>query len=271
VMVLVVGGTGTAGEPTVAELLRRKVEVRVLSRGGRGAPGADTVRGDVGTGAGLAEAMSGVNAVVDVSNITTMSEKVAATFFGGATRRLLEAEAAAGVRRHVLLSIVGVELVPNGYYRAKLAQEDALAAGASAAGVSWGIQRATQFHEFAAQMIGRLRRGPLVPMPMASLQPVSTLDVAAALADAVTSADDGRLPDLAGPETLQLTAMARAVLHARGEGGFVVPLPLPGMVGRAMRSGALRPAWGTPIRLGRVRFEEYLATLQPGGPVASKS
>jgi len=271
VRVLVVGGTGTAGGPTVAELLRRGVEVHVLSRSGGGAPGAVALRGDIGTGAGVAKAMTGVDAVIDVSNITIMNEKVATPFFAGSTRRLVAAEADAGVRRHVLLSIVGIELVPNGYYRAKLAQEGALTADASAAGVSGAIQRSTQFHEFAAQLIARLRRGPLVPMPMASLQPVSTLDVAAALADAATSAADGRLPDLAGPETLQLTAMARAVLDARGEGGFVAPLPLPGGLGRAMRSGALRPAWGTPIRLGQVRFEEYLGTLQRTGPLASTS
>jgi uncharacterized protein YbjT (DUF2867 family) len=271
VRVLVVGGTGTAGGPAVAELLRHGVEVRVLSRSGRGAPGAVGVHGDIGTGAGLAEAMSGVDAVVDVSNIPTMSEKLATAFFVGSTRRLVGAEAVAGVRRHVLLSIVGIELVRSGYFRAKLAQEQALGVDARAAGISWGIQRATHFHEFAAQMIGRLRRGPVVPMPVASLQPVSTLDVAATLADAVASATDGRLPDLAGPETLQLPAMARAVLHAREEGGVVVPLPLPGAQGRAMRSGALRPAWGTPIRIGQVRFEEYLATLQPVGSLTSAS
>jgi uncharacterized protein YbjT (DUF2867 family) len=267
--VLVVGGTGTAGRPTVEELARRGHQIRVLSRSGRGVAGADGVRGDVATGAGLAEAMDGVGAVVDVSNITTLSEKVATPFFTEAARRLVAAEAAADVRRHVLLSIVGIELVSSGYYRAKLAQEHALAAEADAAGVSWAVQRATQFHEFAAQMIDRLRRGPLVPMPAASLQPVSTLDVAAALADAVDTTDAGRLPDLAGPETLQATAMARAVLDARGERGVVVPLPLPGAAGRAMRSGALRPASGTPIRIGRVRFEEYLRTLGRAGPPAA--
>jgi uncharacterized protein YbjT (DUF2867 family) len=266
VKVLVVGGTGTAGRPTVAELVRRGHEVRVLTRHGRGRPGANGVRGDVSTGAGLAEAIDGVDAVVDLSNITALSEKVATAFFAGSTRRLVAAEAAAGVGRHVLLSIVGIELVPTGYYRAKLAQERALTAAADAAGVSWSILRATQFHEFAAQMIARLRRGPLVPMPMASVQPVSTLDVAAALADAVVSPDAGRLPDLAGPEILRVTAMARAVLHARGERGFVLPLPVPGTGGRAVRSGALRPASGTPIRVGRVRFEEYLSTLRPAGP-----
>jgi uncharacterized protein YbjT (DUF2867 family) len=269
VKVLVVGGTGTAGRPAAAELVRRGHEVRVFSRSGRGVPGADGVRGDIATGAGLAEAMSDIDAVIDASNITSLSEKIATGFFAGSTRRLVAAEAAAGVRRHVLISIVGIELVPTGYYRAKLAQERALTTAAEGAGVSWSIQRSTQFHEFAAQMIGRLQRGPVVPMPMASAQPVSTLDVAGALADAVASPDAGRLPDLAGPESLQVTEMARAVLQARGERAVVVPLPLPGAAGRAVRSGALRPASGTPIRIGRVRFEEYVSTLRPTEPPAA--
>jgi uncharacterized protein YbjT (DUF2867 family) len=268
--ILVVGGTGTAGRPTVAELVRRGHSVLVLSRSGRGADRAVGVRGDVTTGAGLAGAMDGVDAVVDTTNVTTLNGKEASAFFTGTTRRLVAAEAAAGVGRHVLLSIVGIERVPSGYYRAKLAQERALAESADAAGVRWSVQRATQFHEFAAQMIGMLRRGPLVPMPIAALQPVSTLDVAAALADAVENpAASGRLPDLAGPEPWQLTHMARAVLAARGERAVVVPLPLPGGTGRGMRAGGLRPAPGTPTRIGRVTFEDYLATLRATAAAAS--
>jgi uncharacterized protein YbjT (DUF2867 family) len=267
--VLVVGGTGTAGRPTVAELARRGHEVRVLSRHGAAGQGMDAprvvgVHGDVTTGAGLAEAMDGVDAVVDTSNITTLSEKAATAFFVGAAERLTAAEAAAGVRHHLMLSIVGIDVVPTGYYHAKVAQERAAAAGASAGGLRWGVLRVTQFHEFAAQMITRLRRGPLVPMPVISMQPVSALDVGAAIADAVESGpgESGRLPDLAGPEVLSLPGMARAVLEARGEHGIVVPLPLPGAAGRAMRRGALRPASGTPVRIGTTTFDDYLTALR---------
>jgi uncharacterized protein YbjT (DUF2867 family) len=195
--VLVVGGTGMVGRPTVEELARRGHEVRVLSRH----PGPDNaqvrqVAGDVSTGAGLAEAMDGVDAVVDVSNVATLDQDVATRFFVGATDRLLAAEAAAGVGQHVLLSIVGIDRVPTGYYRAKVAQERAVESGADAAGVRWTILRATQFHEFAGQMIQRLRRGPLVPVPVMAVQPVSTLDVAKALADAVEqeAGPSGRVP-----------------------------------------------------------------------------
>jgi uncharacterized protein YbjT (DUF2867 family) len=263
--ILVVGGTGMVGRPTVEELVRRGHEVRVLSRHpGSGRDRVRQVGGDITTGAGLAEAMDGVDAVIDVSNVTTLDEKVATRFFVPAAERLLAAESAAGVRHHVLLSIVGVDRVPSGYYRAKVAQERAVASGADAAGVRWNVLRATQFHEFAGQMIERLRRGPLVPAPVMAVQPVSTLDVAKALADAAEQAAgaSGRVPDVAGPDALAFTGMVRAVLHARGERALVLPIWLPGAAGRAMRSGALRPASGSPVRLGTVRFEDHLAHIR---------
>ncbi|MGZ4626806.1 MAG: SDR family oxidoreductase [Kineosporiaceae bacterium] len=263
--IVVVGGTGTVGRPTVEELARRGHDVRVLSRHSRpGAGRCSQVAGDVTTGAGLAEAMDGVDAVVDVSNVATLDEGVATRFFVRGTERLVAAEAAAGVRHHVLLSIVGVDRVPTGYYRAKVAQERAVAVGAEAAGVRWSVLRATQFLEFAGQMIERLRRGPLLPVPVMAVQPVSTLDVARALADVVERGANasGRVPDLAGPDPMSLTDMVRDVLHARGERGLVLPMPLPGAAGRAMRSGALRPASGAPVRFGTVTFEDYLAHLR---------
>jgi uncharacterized protein YbjT (DUF2867 family) len=277
--VVVVGGTGTVGSPTVAGLAGRGHEVRVLSRHGGAlrteGHGTDDgrvvgLRGDVTTGAGLAEALDGVDAVVDVSNVLTLDERTATAFFVGATDHLLDAEASAGVRRHVALSIVGVDLVPTGYYRAKVAQEWAVEAGGSVAGVRWNVLRATQFHEFAGQMIARLRRGPVVPVPVMSVQPVSTLDVAAALADAVElgSGLSGRLPDVAGPEVLSLPDMTRAVLDARGDRALIVPLRLPGRTGRAIRRGMLRPASGTPVRIGAIRFDDYVRTVRAGGVTA---
>ena len=266
--ILVVGGTGTVGRPTVEELDRRGHDVRVLSRH----PGAGDRRvvGDVTTGAGLAEALDGADAVVDVWNVTTRDEAVATRFFVGATERLVAAEAAAGVRQHVLLSIVGVDRVSDGYFKAKVAQEHALATAADAVGVRWQVLRATQFHDFAGQMVERLRRGPLVPVPVMAVQPASTLDVAQALADAVerSAAASGRVPDLAGPEAMPFTSMARAVLRARGDRGLVLPIPLPGAAGRAMRTGGLLPAPGTPVRIGSVTFDEYLAQVRGSQKVA---
>lgn len=251
--VLVVGGTGTVGRPTVQELVRRGHAVRVLSRGRKQAaePGVRYVDGDLTTGAGLAEAVAGADAVVDVANIVTLEGDRARAFFVGTTRRLVEAEAAAGVRHHVLLSIVGVDRMPLGYYKAKLAQEAALAEAADAAGVGWSVLRATQFHDFAAQIMAQARRGPVAVVPRMTVRPVATADVAAALADAVESGPAGLLPLLAGPEPTTLPAMVRALLHRRGERALVVPLPVP-------RSGGLVPAPGERSRYGRRTFAEWI-------------
>ncbi len=252
--VLVVGGTGTAGRAVVRELLRRGHVVRVLSRHADGVePGARHTPADLTTGDGLAAAVDGVDAVVDVSNIPTLKGDLAREFFVGATRRLVAAEAAAGVRRHVLLSIVGIDRMPTGYYKAKLAQEQALAEAAGGAGVAWGVLRATQFHDFAGIMLKQARRGPVVVVPALTVRPVDTDDVAAALADAVEADTSGHLPVLAGPRTVQLTDMVRSLLRRRGERALVVPLPVPG------RSQALVPAPGETARYGRATFEAWLA------------
>ncbi len=256
--VLVVGGTGTAGRPLVRELLRRGHTVRVLSRHAEGVePGAVHVAADLTTGEGLAEAVAGVEAVVDVSNIATLEGARARAFFVGATQRLVAAGAAAGVRRHVLLSIVGVDRMPTGYYRAKVAQEQALAADAEAAGVAWVVLRATQFHDFAGQLLAQGRRGPLVVVPGLAVQPVSTDDVAAALADAAEGGPAGRLPVLAGPEVMRLPDMVRALLQRRGERGLVLPLPVPG------RTRALLPAAGEPARSAGGTYADWLSRQGP--------
>ncbi len=248
--VLVVGGTGTAGRPVVRELLRRGHGVRVLSRHADGVePGARHAPADLTTGDGLAAA---VDAVVDVSNIASLKGDLAREFFVGSTRRLVAAEAAAGVRRHVLLSIVGVDRMPTGYYKAKLAQEQALAEAADAAGIAWSVLRATQFHDFAALMLRQARRGPVIVVPALTVRPVATDDVATALADAAEGGASGRLPVLAGPKSVRLTDMVRALLRRRDERAVIVPLPVPG------RGMALVPAPGEPARYGRGTFEAWL-------------
>ncbi len=253
--VLVVGGTGTVGRPTVHELVRRGHMVRVLTRRPDRATeaGVRYVEGDLTTGRGLAQAMAGVDAVVDVSDIDRPRGDRARVFFVEGTRRLVAAEADAGVRRHVLLSIVGVDRVPAGYYKAKRAQEQALAEAADAAGVGWTVLRATQFHDFAAQLAARARRGPFVLVPGMTVRPVATEEVAEALADAVETGPDGLLPVLAGPTTMRLPDMVRALLRRLHRGGLVVPIPLPGRAA----SGTL-PAPDEPARYGRRTFAEWL-------------
>ena len=158
---LVAGGTGTAGRAVVQEAVRRGHEVRVLTHraDGPGRPRPATGRCSCGAtwsrAPGLTAALEGVEAVVDVSNIATASHRRAAAFFTAGTTHLVAAGGRAGVRHHVLLSIVGVDGSRLGYYRAKVDQERCLAARAPAAGVGHTVARATQFHDFALQTLER--------------------------------------------------------------------------------------------------------------------
>ncbi|GAA3386418.1 SDR family oxidoreductase [Cryptosporangium minutisporangium] len=250
--VLVVGGTGAAGRAAAVALAARGHHVRALSRSGTtDVPGATGYRGDLSTGAGLKEAMTGVDAVVDTYNVTSQSYEVARKAFVGATERLLAAEEAAGVRHHVLLSIVAIDGSTFGYYRAKVAQEGAVAGGS----VPYTILRATQFHEFAGQLADRIKLGPLVAVPSMVTRPVAVSEVGEALADAVEAGPSGRAPDLHGPRVENVVDMARRTLKARGQRGIVVPLRLPGSIGRMMRSGQLG---GTDGVAGVLTFDEWL-------------
>ncbi len=169
------------------------------------------------------------------------------------TEHLLAAGAVTGVGHHVALSIVGIDDVDTGYYAGKRHQEQVLAEGA----VPWSVLRATQFHEFAEQALGFARVGPFSLVPRMLSQPVAASEVAAALVDLVEAGPSGRVPDLAGPEKLQMVDLARRVSKVRGLGRRVVGVRLPGAAGRAMQSGALTPTSAGPR--GRISFEEWLS------------
>ncbi|WP_176735793.1 SDR family oxidoreductase, partial [Actinacidiphila rubida] len=100
---------------------------------------------------GLDAALESVDVVIDVSNVTTVGRRRSEAFFGTAGRNLLAAGEKAGVRHHVALSIVGIDRVALGYYQGKLLQEKLVRTGP----VPWTVLRATQFHEFALQLLDR--------------------------------------------------------------------------------------------------------------------
>jgi uncharacterized protein YbjT (DUF2867 family) len=243
--IAVAGGTGVVGRHVVDVLRERGHEPVVLSRAG----GVD-----VTTGAGLDGALDGVSAVVDVTNRETLRRREAREFFGAATTHLLDAGRRAGVARHVALSIVGIDDVDTGYYAAKLHQEQLVLADPR--GI---VLRATQFHEFAGQMMERSSVGPLRLVPRMRVQPVAAREVGEVLAELAVDGAPGRAADLAGPEEHEMVDLARRVLAARGERGVVVPLPVPGAAGRAMARGAL--TGGPGARLGRTRFDEWLSAV----------
>jgi uncharacterized protein YbjT (DUF2867 family) len=143
--------------------------------------------------------------------------------------------------------------VDTDYYAGKRLQERVLAEGE----VPWSVLRATQFHEFAEQVLHFVTLGPFSLVPRMLSQPIAAREVAAALVEIAEGESVGRAPDLAGPERLQMVDLARRLSRARGLGRRVVPVRAPGAAGRAMRSGALIPAGDRPR--GRVTFDEWLA------------
>jgi uncharacterized protein YbjT (DUF2867 family) len=246
--VAVVGGTGTIGAPVVDALIERGAAVRVLSRNARAVPtGAEHRRIDLDSGAGIAEALTGADVVIDAANSTRGAQ---VTMVEG-TGRLLEAGAAAGVRHHLTISIVGIDRVPTSYYRHKLAQEWAVEAGP----VAWSILRATQFHQLLEMGFGYVARFGLRPTGTAKLQPIDPRVVAARLADAALAAPAGRLPDIAGPKVSTLTELSDAWAAARGKHRLHLRVPAWGKIGGPLAAGALCAPDGAA---GGEDFEEWL-------------
>lgn len=249
--VAVVGGTGTLGAPVVRHLLAKGATVRVLSRNATDVPaGAEHRRIDLTSGTGLAEALAGATVVVDAAN----SNKAAEDVLVAGTRRLLEAGAAARVGHHLAISIIGIEQVPMKYYRAKLAQEEAIESGA----VPFSILRASQFHQLLDMALTAAARFGVRPTGAAKVQPIDPDLVAARLADVALAGPAGRLPDIAGPKVQTLSELSRAWATARGKHRIPLRVPSWGKMGKAVAAGALcDPAAATPGE----DFEEWLRQI----------
>jgi uncharacterized protein YbjT (DUF2867 family) len=205
----------------------------------------------VTTGAGLTAALDGVDALIDTTNIETMKASKAETWNTTATTTMVTAEAAAGVRHHVVLSIVNSDRVDYGYYLGKRAQESAALAG----DVPVTILRSTQFHEFPLVLITRTK-GPVVPVPKMRSQTVAASDVAQELVRLAQGEPVGRALDIAGPDVHEMPDLARRLLAHRGSSRRVVTVPIPGGVGRAMAGGGLLPL-GEHTR-ATLTFEQWL-------------
>ncbi|GAB7193498.1 NAD(P)H-binding protein [Kineococcus sp. NUM-3379] len=242
--IAVVGGTGVLGRHVVAELRERGHEAVPLSR----ATGVDAA-----TGAGLDAALEGAEVVLDASSTATTRRPAAVGFFGAVTRNLHAAGARAGVRHLVVVSIVGIDRVPLGYYAGKLEQERVALAGPLPA----SVLRTTQFHEFAGQVLDRTTLGPLAVVPAWPVRPVAAREVAAALADLAEGGPAGRARPLAGPEVHSLPDLARRVAAARGSRARVLGVRVPGAAGRAVAAGGLLPEG--EVEVGRTTFAQWLA------------
>jgi uncharacterized protein YbjT (DUF2867 family) len=246
--VAIVGGTGMLGRRVAAEMEARGHKIRVLSRH------AAEYRVDLATGDGLGTALAGCDVVVDASN--SSSRKPAGILVDG-SRRLLEAEAAAGVAHHVCVSMVGCDQVPMSYFRVKADQERVVRQGA----VPWSIVRSTQFHELVGTVIAAAGRWRVLPMPRGVLQPVACADTARAVVGVATGAPLKKCLTVAGPEVREVRDLARTWRKVTGHRAALMPMPVPGTVGRALRSGALTAP--RPDVRGTTSFADWLRSV-PG-------
>jgi uncharacterized protein YbjT (DUF2867 family) len=249
--VLVTGGTGTLGRAVVPALAAAGHEVAVLSRT------AGTTRrvGDLRTGAGLLDALRGTEAVVHLASDPRHARQVDVD----GTARLCGAAAAAGCAHLVVISIVGCDAVPFGYYRAKATAEQVALNGP----VPASVLRATQFHELAVRIAQGLTLGPLVVAPRGlRVAPVDVRDVADRLVRAVAEGPGGRLPDLGGPDVLGLAELAATWAAARGRRRpRALPVPAVGGMLRALAAGANLP--GPDADRGRRSLSAWVAEHAP--------
>jgi uncharacterized protein YbjT (DUF2867 family) len=242
--IAIAGATGNIGALTVTALEREGHEVVRISR----SHGVDLSTGD-----GLDDALAGVEAVVDATNIPATDRNEAVARFGTATRNLLAAEERAGVGHHVLLSIVGLDRVEgNAHYAGKREQERLVAAGP----VPWTIVRATQFHDFAATMVSWTEHDGVALVAPLLVQPIAPADVADVLAEIAVGEPQGRSVDVAGPEPQDLVDMARRTNEARGRTVKLVPT-WSTVLGEEMAGNAMLPGEGAYI--SPTTFDEWLA------------
>src|SRR5689334_16175472 len=202
--ILIIGGTGLIGSKTVPILRQAGHEVVAASP----KSGVNTI-----TGEGVKEAVSGAQVVIDLANSPSFEDKAVLEFFQTSGRNLLAAEAAAGVRHHVALSIVGTDRSDNGYFRAKVAQEKLI----EASGVPYTIIRSTQFMEFLRAIADSSADGNTVRISPGLFQPIAAEDVAANVADvALATPRNGRV-EIAGPERAPFNEIVARYLKAIGD------------------------------------------------------
>jgi uncharacterized protein YbjT (DUF2867 family) len=241
--ILVIGGTGLIGSKTVPILRQAGHEVVAASP----KSGVNTI-----TGEGVKEAVAGAQIVIDLANSPSFEDKAVLEFFQTSGRNLLAAEAAAGVRHHVALSIVGIERTPeNGYFRAKVAQEKLI----EAAGVPYTIIRSTQFMEFLGGVADAATKGNIVRVSPGAFQPIASDDVAAFVADVALAPPKNGIVEIAGPEKAPFNEMVARYLKAVGDPRQVVSDTEARYFGGLVDDRSLVPLG--EARLGRVGFDQW--------------
>lgn len=248
--IVVIGGTGLIGSKTVAILRQGGHEVVAASP----KSGVNSI-----TGEGLKEAMAGAQVVIDLANSPSFEDKAVLEFFETSGRHLLPAEAAAGVRHHVALSVVGADRTPdNGYFRAKVAQEGLI----ETSGIPYTIIRSTQFLEFLGGIAASGAVGNIVRLSPGLFQPIAADDVAAIVAEVALAAPRNGIVEIAGPERAPFNEVVARYLQAIGDPRAVVSDPEARYFGGRVEERSLVPLG--EARLGRIGVDEWLRRSRAG-------
>jgi uncharacterized protein YbjT (DUF2867 family) len=243
--IVVIGGTGLIGSKVVTNLRQKGHEVIPASPN----TGVNTI-----TGEGLAEAVAGAQAVIDLANSPNFADDAVMAFFKTSGSNLMAAEAKAGVRHHIALSVVGSDRLPDsGYLRAKLAQEELI----KASGIPYTIIRSTQFFEFLGGIAQSATDGQTVRLSPAHLQPVASDDVAALVSKVATMAPANGVIELAGPERIGLDDLVRRYLAEKHDARKVVTDIHARYFGAELNDRSLTP--GDNPHIGSISFETWLA------------
>jgi uncharacterized protein YbjT (DUF2867 family) len=247
--IVVIGGSGLIGSKLVQRLRDAGHEVIAASPNS----GVNTI-----TSEGLAEALLGAQVVVDVANSPSFEDKAALDFFETSGRNLLAAEAVAGVRHHLALSVVGTErLLESGYFRAKMAQEQLI----KASGIPYTILHSTQFFEFIGGIIKSGAKDDAIRLSPALVQPIASDDVAATLAALAVGSPLNATVEVAGPEACPLDKFAQWFLVATGDKRRVIADVHAVYFGAQLNDRSLTP--GDRPRLGSIRFGDWLSRTSP--------
>ncbi|MFI0787496.1 SDR family oxidoreductase [Streptomyces lydicus] len=238
----VIGGTGLIGSQVVKDLNAAGHEAEPHSK----STGVDVVSGE-----GVDEAVAGADVLVNLTNSPTFDEASPA-FFQASMDNLMAAGRKSGIRHFVILSIVGVDRVPElDYYRAKALQENLLAAGP----IPYSIVRATQFMEFIEAAMSWTADSDTVRLPATPIQPIASKDVAAAVAEVAVGAPLGGIRNIAGPEIFSLDELGRITLAHKSDGRTVVTDPTAGMFA-AVKGDVLTDK---DARLAPTRYTDWLS------------
>lgn len=246
--ILVTGGTGTLGGHVIPLLQAAGREVRVLSRSARpAANGIEYVTGDLLKDEGIEAAVAGTDTVLHLAGGQKGDDE--------ATRALIRAAQASGVRHLVYISVIGADRVPLAWLRSKLDSERAVADSS----IPWTTLRAAQFHDLTLAMVEKMTKLPVLPAPGGlRLQPVDSREVAARLVELTLGKPAGPVPDMAGPRLYDIPALVRPYLELRGRRPRPkLPVRIPGKAGRAYRAGDNLTLAGAEV--GKRTWEEFLA------------